>query len=84
MLQPEEGEEERGAEDDAHSTPAVEGMQQAHHAFLVGERACLDDGAAQHFDKTAAYRIDADAEQDAHQGIGKELRHEGQAGKAEG
>ena len=67
VIQPEKGKEQRGTQDDTHRPPAVEGVEQAHHSFLVRERAGLDDGAAEHLDETASHRIDGNAQQDANQ-----------------
>src|SRR3712207_250354 len=59
-------------------------MEQTHHAFLVRERAGLDNGAAQHLYKSASHGIDAYTNENAHQRVGKKFGHECQTDEAHG
>src|SRR3712207_8963238 len=59
-------------------------MEQTHHAFLVRERAGLDNGAAQHLYKSASHGIDAYTNENAHQRVGKKFEHECQTDEAHG
>ena len=61
VVQSEHRKEQCRAQDNAHGTPAVKGMEQAHHPLLVGERTGLDDGTAKHLDEAATHGIDRDA-----------------------
>ena len=70
----EQGKEEGGAEDDAHGAPAVEGMQQAHHAIHVLEGAGLHNRAHQHLDEPAADSVEHHGNEDAQEGGGQQLR----------
>lgn len=76
ILKAEECEKERRAQDNPHSAPAVERMEQAHHAFFVRERTSLDDWTAEDFYQTTSYGIDANADEDTDERVGKKSRKE--------
>ena len=62
VLDTEDGEKRSGKQDDTYRSPAVKGVQQAHDALLMFERAGFDDRAYQHFDQSASHSIDNDAD----------------------
>ena len=61
----EQGEKQSGQQDHTHRTPAIKGMQKAHHSFLVIKGASLHDRTAKYFDQTASHGIDDHADDDA-------------------
>ena len=83
VLNAEHGEKQRGQQDDADGSPAVEGVQQAHDRILVVKGAGLHDGAGQHLDQAAADGIEDDADHDADKRVGEAFRQEGQARQPE-
>ena len=79
----EHSEEQGGKEDHAHRAPAVKGMKQAHYRVLVIKRTGLHNRAGQHLDQAAAHGVDDDADHNAREGIGEQIRKQGQAHEAQ-
>lgn len=75
---PKYGKKQRGPQHNAHGAPTVEGMQQAHHAFLVFKGTGLYNGAAQDLDQPASDGVDNRGEKDAGKGGGQKIRQERQ------
>ena len=84
MLNAKDAEEHRGQQHNPHVSPAVEGVKQAHGLLLMLGGACLQNGADQHLDQSAAHGINAHRNQDACKGVGQHFRQDGQQHQPQG
>ena len=62
------------SENHTDRTPAVEGVEQAHHAVLVFKGAGFDNGADQNFDQSAADGVQYNGDQDSRERMEHDLR----------
>ena len=84
VLNAEYSEEHGGTKNHTHHTPAVEGVQQAHHAVLVIKGTGLDNGADEHLDQSCAHGVKHHSDQDTGEGVGQHFRQHSQQRQTHG